>query len=327
MPVGRRRRDRRRTPTTPTASAPVSTSPTPAAYGWNAFGQLCWSDQHGDGCVQLGPVRIDHLRLRRQWPARSATTGATNKAFTWDTVTGGTLPLDIDDGTNAYIYGPLLFGGTAPVEQIPLSGSQAPSYLASTPSGVQTVFGNSTQTSPTSSADKFTFGGGTTGTISAVGSCSHLGYRADHAFGQPGHVGDALVLASMVGSASVTISSVSGGGATWQKPTSAVDTPDGVEDELWLGTTTTTGASTITVTYSSSVSSDLIELNAQEYTASTGTSTTWSKDVVSSRANTSSSTVTFPSLTPTGSAEALTPATPRWPTRQARDPPVVSPTT
>ena len=41
--------------------------------------------------------------------------------------------------------------------------------MASTPSGVQAVFGNVAQTSPTSSADKFTYGS-SAATISAVGS-------------------------------------------------------------------------------------------------------------------------------------------------------------
>jgi RHS repeat-associated protein len=74
--------------------------------------------------------------------SESSSTGASLASFSWDTVTGGKLPLDIDDGTNAYIYGPLQFGGTAPVEQINLS-TGAINYLASTPSGVQAVFDSS----------------------------------------------------------------------------------------------------------------------------------------------------------------------------------------
>jgi hypothetical protein len=90
---------------------------------------------------------------------------------------------------------------------------------------------------------------------------------------------------------------VSGGGATWQKLTNAGSNPD---VELWLGTVTTTGSSTITVSYSGSVTSDAIELDAQEYTNGTGASTTWTKDVVGSSNNTSSSTEVDPgSWTPT----------------------------
>ena len=61
--------------------------------------------------------------------------GRSTAAFTWDSVGGGSTPLLVD-GTNAYIYGPLLFGGTAPVEQIKLSSS-TPTYLSSIQSGVQ----------------------------------------------------------------------------------------------------------------------------------------------------------------------------------------------
>ena len=60
--------------------------------------------------------------------------------FTWETV--GSDPLVLDDGVDAYIYGPTLFGGAAPIEQINLT-SKAPSYLSATPSGVQTVFNES----------------------------------------------------------------------------------------------------------------------------------------------------------------------------------------
>lgn len=46
------------------------------------------------------------------------------------------------------------------------------------------------------------------------------------------------------------------------------------------------------------------ELDALEYTNGTGSSTAWTKDVVGASQNdTSSTTVTFPSLTPSGSGE------------------------
>jgi hypothetical protein len=143
-----------------------------------------------------------------------------------------------------------------------------------------------------------TTSGGSTGTISAVGSLQQAeGTGISTLSVSPVNVGDALVLAAKVKDVSVTISSVSGGGATWQKLTNAGSNPD---VELWLGTVTTTGSSTITVSYSGSVTSDAIELDAQEYTNGTGASTTWTKDVVGSSNNTSSSTEVDPgSWTPT----------------------------
>jgi len=69
---------------------------------------------------------------------------------TWDVVSGGSLPLNINDATTvssvttntSYIYGNLLFGGTAPVEQIttPASGGATVRYLVSNQSGVQGVY-------------------------------------------------------------------------------------------------------------------------------------------------------------------------------------------
>ena len=58
-------------------------------------------------------------------------------AFTWDTATAS-IPLDIDDGVNAYIYGP----GSVPVEQVNLTTGSV-DYLASAQDGVQTVFNSS----------------------------------------------------------------------------------------------------------------------------------------------------------------------------------------
>jgi RHS repeat-associated protein len=75
----------------------------------------------------------------------SATSGTTTSLFSYDTQTRPGQPLVIDDGTNAYIYGPGDFGaGTAPLEQIALS-TNMPSYLFNAPSGVE-AFVNSSGT-------------------------------------------------------------------------------------------------------------------------------------------------------------------------------------
>jgi RHS repeat-associated protein len=138
--------------------------------------------------------------------------------------------------------------------------------------------------------------------ISAVGSLAeNSGTGKTTLSVDPVTVGDAFVLGVDLESSSLTVSSVSGGGATWTKLTNAPDNPD---EELWLGTITATGSSTITVTYSGSVTSTTTELDAQEYTNGTGSSTTWTKDVVGTSNNTTSSTtVTFPSLTPSSTHE------------------------
>ncbi len=93
-----------------------------------------------------------------------------------------------------------------------------------------------------------------------------------------------------------------GGGSTWSKLKS--NSTSGVDNEFWLGTVTTTGSSTITVTYSGSVSSDWIELSAQEYSNGFGASASWTTDTTGVTNTTSSSTtVALPSLSPSGSGE------------------------
>jgi hypothetical protein len=102
-------------------------------------------------------------------------------------------------------------------------------------------------------------------------------------------------------SSSVTVSTVSGGGvSSWTRLKSY--SSGGEDDELWLGTVSSPGASTISITYSGSVSSTWVELSAQEFSSGLGTSTTWALDnagVVSG----SSTSLSFPSLTPAGSKE------------------------
>ena len=120
----------------------------------------------------------------------------------------------------------------------------------------------------------------------------------------PQHVGDLLVLATKAdGGTGVTVSSVSGGGvATWSRAISysGYATHD---LEIWTGAVTTAGASTITPTYSASVASTYTGLASEEFSASTGASTVWSLDVAAGISNASSTSVTFPKLTPRGSGE------------------------
>jgi RHS repeat-associated protein len=288
---------------TPTCGVVPPGSAVLGAYNYNAYGQLCGSSSTTAStslCSSSPPSGTTTYSYDGNNLRMKSTTGSNSSTFDWDTVNGGPTPLDISDGTNSYVYGPLLFGGTAPIEQISSAGV---SFLASTPSGVQAVFGSTAKTSATSSADKFTYGSPTSN-ISAVGSLvSNHGTGLTTLSVTPATVGDAWVLAVKVGS-TVTVSSVTGGGATWTKLTNSVDSSQSRDVEEWLGTITSTARSTITVTYSGSVSGVDTELDAQEYTNGTGSSTTWANDVVGASQNdTSSTTVTFPTLTPTGSSE------------------------
>ena len=71
---------------------------------------------------------------------------------TWDVVSGGSIPLNENDAitsgsttTNvSYVYGDLLFGGTAPIEQITTtSGGATAVFLVASQTGVQGVFSSS----------------------------------------------------------------------------------------------------------------------------------------------------------------------------------------
>lgn len=73
--------------------------------------------------------------------------------------------------------------------------------------------------------------------------------------------------------------------------------------KMWSGAVNTTGTSTITATFSGSVSSIETGLAAQEFSASSGPSTVWGKDTSGGISNLSSTTATFPKLTPTGTGE------------------------
>ena len=59
----------------------------------------------------------------------------------------------------------------------------------------------------------------------------------------------------------------------------------------------------MTVTYSGSVTSVYTEISAQEFSSSAGSSTAWGLDTAGGKANTSSTTLTYTTLTPSGSGE------------------------
>ncbi len=129
-----------------------SAAGTTTNYNWNTYGQLCSTGPSATptstpcGTLPTGGTEYqyngDGLRM-------STTTASSTVDSTWDSVSGGDIPLDINDATTSgssttntsYVYGDLLFGGTAPVEQITTSsGGASVSYLVSNQTGVQGVY-------------------------------------------------------------------------------------------------------------------------------------------------------------------------------------------
>ena len=107
--------------------------------------------------------------------------------------------------------------------------------------------------------------GSATAAISAVGSLADsTGTGHTTMSVSPVTLGDALVLSVEVASASISVSSVAGGGVgSWSK-LEAYNGYSGHDLELWMGTVTATGSATVTVTFSGSVSSITTELTSQE---------------------------------------------------------------
>ena len=120
---------------------------------YNAFGQLCWTGTTtstqaacGTGSTRGTSLVYDGAGLLT---SSTSTTGGstTNASYAFDTQSGSS-PRMLTDLTNAYVYGPLLFGGTAPVEQINLATKQV-DFMVAAPSGVQAIFtGGTTGTHP-----------------------------------------------------------------------------------------------------------------------------------------------------------------------------------
>lgn len=124
--------------TTPSCTAPTSGT---TIAGFNAYNQLCFD---GATTVQNATCSTQFTSAVTTYSydgnglrvADNAGPGGAQQKFVYDTQTRAGQPLIIEDGTNAYVYGPANFGsGTAPIEQISLS-SKTPSFISSAPAGV-----------------------------------------------------------------------------------------------------------------------------------------------------------------------------------------------
>ncbi len=159
------------------------------------------------------------------------------------------------------------------------------------------------QTSSTNSRDRFSFD---SPSIAAVGSlASQNGANVNAISVSPQHLGDAMVVSVGITTSSVSVSTIWGGGSSsWTKLESISDPTNGRDDELWLGTVTSTGSTTLYASYSADLNNAYVDLSAQEFSSGFGQNTTWALDNASTASATSSSgTVDFPSLTPAQSHE------------------------
>jgi hypothetical protein len=153
-------------------------------------------------------------------------------------------------------------------------------------------------------SDQFTFTAPPPG-ITAVGTFSaSQGAGLTTLAVAPKNLGDVLVAYAQVGVTTLTLSSVSGGGVTtWTKGVQFGGTGFGGDTEIWFGKVTATGSSTVTFTWSGAIASHTPEYGVQEFNAGLGASTVWALDKSGTLNGASSTTVPFPSLTPSGSGE------------------------
>ncbi|MEO9180359.1 MAG: RHS repeat-associated core domain-containing protein, partial [Acidimicrobiales bacterium] len=125
-------------------------------YAWNSYGELCNVSAATTACGSAPSSGTaytyngDGLRMTATESSSGAMTSTTNS--TWDNVGGGSIPLNINDATTtssgttntSYIYGDLLFGGTAPIEQITTTSTGSSEvYLTASQTGVQGVYSSS----------------------------------------------------------------------------------------------------------------------------------------------------------------------------------------
>lgn len=153
--------------------------------------------------------------------------------------------------------------------------------------------------------------------ISAVGTLKSTGFASGNntLAVAPAALGNLLVLATWIttSSGAPTVSAVSGGGCpasgsglfgAWTRilaSTQFTTPPATQRGDIWIGTATATGSSTITTTSSSGTWPGTNGLFSQEFTSGGGQGTVWAADGSgSTKTNATSTTITFPTLTPAG---------------------------
>jgi RHS repeat-associated protein len=119
-------------------------------YEYDALGHLCWMGPAPSGGASCSSPASGSNSAAMSYDGlgrlATSTSGGVTAKYCFDTQSSS-VPRMLSDGTKDYVYGPAIFGGSAPVEQISgLGGSPTVSFLAVVPSGVQEVFGAASAT-------------------------------------------------------------------------------------------------------------------------------------------------------------------------------------
>jgi len=210
-------------------------------------------------------------------------------------------------GTSVTITGTSFTGatqvrfGTTPASS--LTVNSATSITATSPPeplgivDISVTTGSGTS-SPNPSSDQFTFLTGPVGTFASIQGTGITTLAVS-----PQTPGDVLVVCAEVGATTPTVLSISGGGVTTWTKAVQFEGSGGTDEEIWYGPVNTTGASTVSFTWSSPITADTAEYGVQEFAAGLGTTTAWTLDKTGTLDNTSSTTISFPALTPGGGTE------------------------
>lgn len=127
-------------------------------------------------------------------------------------------------------------------------------------------------------------------------------------------LGNCLICAVGLGTTTtISVATMSGGGCNasgsglygaWTRIAGPFDGGNTSSDiEIWMGAVTTTGSGTITITGSASISGITNRMVVREFTAGLGLRTRWLLDSAGSLTNSTSTTITFPTLVASFSAE------------------------
>ena len=113
---------------------------TASTYAYDGYGEMtCATDANSvlASCANPSANPTHTYTYNGDGLRMSATNNGSTEKFTWDPTTS--VPRLLEDGTNAYLYGPSIYSSSdSPIEQIALSPS-APEYLIQDPTGVRAV--------------------------------------------------------------------------------------------------------------------------------------------------------------------------------------------
>lgn len=143
-------------------------------------------------------------------------------------------------------------------------------------------------------------------TFTAVGTKSESGVTTGQATVSvtTTNLGDLAVEFVVLGVASNSVTGITGGGVgTWTQIGTQVTDPGPISLQMWYGTVTSVGTSNATLTFNSAIGSTVRVSCCQQFSAGLGSGTIWSVDASGKLSNAASTTVTYPTLTPSSGTD------------------------